>query len=174
MGAALAISSGLADDPARVVDLVHRPVEKALPRVPPGSDMMARLFTILRNTPCSQMRSAERAGLGADGHGATTRTAPPAQEKRLACDDLLSAVRTRPADQRVALLLVCVAGYHDADAANMCDGPHDTVEGRVNHEHNKLAGLMDMDARHDILSNDRITMILQAHRRQSSDSRQFG
>lgn len=130
---ARALTSQLAD----ADDIVQIAVERALMRMDqyqPGTRLDSWLFSIVRNAWIDEARSRTRRGkvfapaelgeqIGNDG--ATEMHA------KLEADDVWSAMRKLPEEQREAVALVCVEGLAYREAANALGVPIGTLTSRL-------------------------------------------
>jgi RNA polymerase sigma-70 factor (ECF subfamily) len=133
----------LTGDAVEADDLVQECLARALSRLTlwrAGSDMRAWLFTIMHNLYVNDCRKEgsrppsfplhevpERAQIGAE----------PEQALRL--DDLESALRTLPGDQREVVLLVSLEGLSYRQVAKALDVPIGTVMSRLHRGRARLS-----------------------------------
>lgn len=131
----------------RAEDLVQDTVLKALAKrdaFETGTNLQAWLFTILRNSFYSEHRKAGREVEDAEGAYAVNMIAIPDQEDKLALQDLSSALKKLPPDQRDALILVGADGMSYDDAAAALGVKVGTIKSRVNRARSRLTELMGM------------------------------
>ncbi|MGY2047810.1 sigma-70 family RNA polymerase sigma factor [Methylobacterium sp. JK268] len=119
---------------AEADDLVQTTLLKAWEhraRFEPGTNLLAWLFTILRNGFVNGRRKHRLEVADPDGRHATDLAEPAGQDHRLAIRDLQAALdRLEPAF-REALLLVAVEGLSYEAAAEVLGCPVGTVKSRV-------------------------------------------
>ena len=143
---AFAISlSGNAD---RADDLVQGTLLRAIANInsfQPGTNMLAWLFTILRNQFLSEYRKRRREVEDADGSYIESLTSAPGQQGHLEFKELYAALAKLPLVQREALLLVGASGFSYDEAAAICGTPVGTIKSRVNRARTLLAGLLGID-----------------------------
>ena len=104
-----------------------------------GTNLVAWLFTILRNTHLNQRKRLRREVEDVDGAAAGTLSAAPEQEHRVALIELQGALDALPADQRETLLLVTVDGLRHEEAAAILGCQVGTVKSRVSRARERLA-----------------------------------
>ncbi|KAB1073704.1 sigma-70 family RNA polymerase sigma factor [Methylobacterium planeticum] len=141
----------LTGDGTRTDDLVQETLVKAWAnqhRFQPGSNMIAWLFTIMRNQFYSEIRKAKREVEDADGAHAARLTARPEQDDVIALKRLYTTLAKVPAAQREALLLVGAEGYTYEEAASRLQCQVGTVKSRVSRARTHLAGLLGFDDAH--------------------------
>lgn len=139
----------LVGDMSRTDDLVQETLVKAWTnqhRFQPGSNMIAWLFTILRNQFYTEIRKRKREVEDADGIQAGKLTAVPEQEDVAALRRVYEVMATLPASQREALLLVGAEGFTYEEAAARLRCQVGTVKSRVSRARSQLAGLLGLDA----------------------------
>jgi RNA polymerase sigma-70 factor, ECF subfamily len=143
---AFAVSlSGSAD---RADDLVQETITKALQNLgsfEAGSNMIAWLLTILRNTYYSEIRRRRREVSDPDGIYAATIVAKPEQLPHLEYRELLEALQKLPPDQREALILVGASGLSYEEAAKICKCAVGTVKSRISRARQRLTQALEMD-----------------------------
>lgn len=144
---AFAISlSGNAD---RADDLVQETLLRATASIDsfqPGTNMLAWLFTILRNQFRSEYRKRRREVEDADGSYLDSLTSVPEQHGRLEFKELFAALAKLPLGQREALLLVGASGFSYDEAAAICGTPVGTIKSRVNRARTLLAEQLGIDS----------------------------
>ncbi len=143
---AFAISlSGNAD---RADDLVQETLLRATASIDsfqPRTNMLAWLFTILRNQFRSEYRKRRREVEDADGSYLDSLTSAPEQHGCLEFKELFAALAKLPLDQREALLLVGASGFSYDEAAAICGTPVGTIKSRVNRARTLLAEQLGID-----------------------------
>lgn len=144
---AFAISlSGNAD---RADDLVQETLLRATANITsfqPGTNMLAWLFTILRNQFRSEYRKRRHEVEDADGSYLDSLTSAPEQYDRLKFKELFAALAKLPLGQREALLLVGASGFSYDEAAAICGTPIGTIKSRVNRARTLLAEQLGIDS----------------------------
>lgn len=144
---AFAISLGGNVD--RADDLVQGTLVRAIDNVDsfqPGTNMLAWLFTILRNQFRSEYRKRRREVEDADGSYLDSLTSVPEQHGRLEFKELFAALAKLPLGQREALLLVGASGFSYDEAAVICGTPVGTIKSRVNRARTLLAKQLGIDS----------------------------
>jgi RNA polymerase sigma-70 factor (ECF subfamily) len=137
-----AFAISLCRDGTRAEDLVQETVVKAiskLHRLEVRTDLQAWLFTILRNTFYSQMRTNGREIEDADGQQAARMVSIPEQMGHLAFHGLRQALLRLPPHHREALLLVGAQGFSYEETARICGVAVGTIKSRVNRARQQLA-----------------------------------
>lgn len=127
---------------AQADDLVQATLLKAWEhrfRFEDGTNLIAWLFTILRNTHLNQTQRMRREIEDVDGAIAGTLSSAPDQEHRIALSELQGALETLPEDQRETLLLVTVDGLRHEEAAAILGCQVGTVKSRVSRARERLA-----------------------------------
>lgn len=104
-----------------------------------GTNLVAWLFTILRNGHLNQRKRLRREIEDIDGAIAGTLSTPPEQEHRVALSELQEALNDLPAEQRETLLLVLVDGLMHEEAAIVLGCRVGTVKSRVSRARDRLA-----------------------------------
>ncbi|MCJ2044049.1 sigma-70 family RNA polymerase sigma factor [Methylobacterium sp. J-078] len=104
-----------------------------------GSNLVAWLFTILRNTHLNQRKRLRREVEDVDGIMAGTLSSAPDQEHRIALFELQAALDALPEEQRETLLLVTVDGLRHEDAAAILGCQVGTIKSRGSRARERLA-----------------------------------
>jgi RNA polymerase sigma-70 factor (ECF subfamily) len=131
----------------RADDLVQDTLVRALAHIDsyrPGTNLIAWLFTILRNHFRSEYRKRRREVEDADGSYTESLKSQPEQIGRLEFSELTAALSRLPDDQREALLLVAASGFSYEEAAEICGCAVGTIKSRINRGRARLALLMDV------------------------------
>lgn len=110
-----------------------------------GTNLMAWLFTILRNIYFSQCRKRKREVADIDGVHSSTLAVAPGQTSHMDMLDFRVALRRLPDNQREALLLVGAAGHSYAEVAEICGCAIGTIKSRVNRARKALAEMLGVD-----------------------------
>jgi RNA polymerase sigma-70 factor, ECF subfamily len=134
---------------ARADDLVQETLVKAwanLGSFRPGTNMIAWLYTILRNEYYSEFRKRRHEVADEEGRHAARLASRPAQEGHMQFLDFRDALDRLAPDQREALILVGASGLSYEDAAAYCGCAVGTMKSRVNRARAKLAELLAMPA----------------------------
>lgn len=139
--------SALADD------LVQETLTKAWAKADSyqdGTNLMAWLFTILRNEFYSHIRKRKREVEDVDGAEAAQLISAPAQMATLELGDFRAALATLPEDQREAIILVGASGFSYEEAADIMGCAVGTVKSRLSRARTRLTELLDGDVPADI------------------------
>ncbi len=120
----------------------------------PGTNLIAWLFTILRNEFYSQLRKRKREVEDADGIHSSRLAVAPEQHGHMDFSDFREALSQLPEDQREALILTGASGFSYEEAAEICQCAVGTIKSRVNRARNTLARLMQLD-KEDTFGPDR-------------------
>lgn len=129
-----AFAVSLSKDSVKADDLVQQTMVKALrfqDKFTPGTELLAWLFTILRNEFYSSARRRSREVEDADGTYAATLVAEPTQGAGLLMDELRAALARLPVQQREALLLVGAEGMTYEETARIAGCAVGTIKSRV-------------------------------------------
>ena len=134
-------------------DLVQEAITRAWAnqhRFEPGTNMMAWLFTIVRNTFYSHHRRRSREVEDPNGDYAKTLKTHPDQQSHIDFEDMRAALQRIPADQREALLLIAAEGFSYEEAAEIMGVAVGTVKSRVNRARGRLAALLAVETDGDV------------------------
>jgi len=118
-------------------DLVQSACERALSRsrqFQPGSRLDHWMYSILRSIWIDGIRSRRRREISVDPASLTDHPGGDLEaeaQARLSLTEVRHAIAALPAEQREALLLVCVEGIGFRRAAEILDLPMGTVTSRV-------------------------------------------
>jgi RNA polymerase sigma-70 factor (ECF subfamily) len=132
---------------ARADDLVQETLLKAWAsqhRFLPGTNLMAWLFTILRNQFYTECRKAKREVEDADGAEAAKIITLPSQEHGIELQKVWTLLEKLPPAQREALLLVAGQGLTYEAAANLLGTQTGTMKSRVSRARAFLAESLKM------------------------------
>jgi RNA polymerase sigma-70 factor (ECF subfamily) len=122
-------------------DLVQETLMKGwskLDSLQPDTNMMAWLYTILRNEFYSRLRRGRREVDDPDGTHAAGLVSYPSQEVNLHFQEFRAALFALPPDQREALVLVGASGLSYEEAAALCGCAVGTIKSRVNRGRRRL------------------------------------
>ena len=134
-------------------DLVQETMLRALSHIhqfEPGTNMLAWLFTILRNLFRTEYRKRRREVEDDDGSYAESMKSQAEQTGRLEFVELRTALAELPADQREAIILVGAAGLSYDEAAEICRCPIGTIKSRVSRARGRLAELLSIETVEDL------------------------
>jgi RNA polymerase sigma-70 factor (ECF subfamily) len=132
---------------ARADDLVQETLLKAWSsqhRFIPGTNLMAWLFTILRNQFYTECRKRKREVEDAEGAEAAKIITLPVQEHGIELQKVWAIVEKLPAAQREALLLVACQGMTYEAAADLVGAQTGTMKSRVSRARAFLAASLGM------------------------------
>src|SRR5262245_37415109 len=113
-----------------------------------GTNMLAWLFTIMRNVFYSECRRRRRQFETIDGN-ADGLASKPTQVAQAEGHELCAALTKLPPEQRRALILIAGAGFSYHEAAKMCGCPTGTMKSRVNRARAELAQLLSIEGPED-------------------------
>jgi RNA polymerase sigma-70 factor, ECF subfamily len=133
----------------RADDLVQDTIVRALANIrsfQPGTNLMAWLFTILRNHFRSEYRKRWRELEDRDGGFAEGLKTLPEQDGHVEFEELRQALARLPGDQREALVLVGAAGVPYEEAAKICGCAVGTIKSRAHRGRLRLAELMAVES----------------------------
>jgi len=140
---ALAVS--LCGNVDRADDLVQETLTKALLNsgsFQPGTNLMAWLFTVLRNAFYSEIRKRRREVADVDGKYEASLAAKADQDLHMEFLDFRDALQKLPPDQREALILVGASGLSYEEAAEICKCAIGTIKSRVSRARRSLGDLL--------------------------------
>ena len=129
----------------RADDLVQETLVKAwanLASFQPGTNLMAWLYTILRNEFYTEFRKRRHEVQDEDGVFAGRLTTSPTQEGHIEFQDFRAAMARLADDQREALILIGASGLSYEDAAQICGCAVGTMKSRVHRARFRLADLL--------------------------------
>jgi RNA polymerase sigma-70 factor (ECF subfamily) len=130
---------------ARADDLVQETLLRGWAHIgsfEPGTNLVAWLYTILRNEFYSEFRRLKREVPDPDGTHAATLTTRAVQEAHMEFLDFRAALAKLAADHREALILVGASGLSYEEAAQVCGCAVGTMKSRVNRARTRLAELL--------------------------------
>ena len=129
----------------RADDLVQETLTKALQNLhsfEAGSNLIAWLFTILRNTYYSEIRKRHRELPDPDGKHTASLISKADQDLHLEYLDFRAALQKLPPDQREALILVGASGMSYDEAAEICKCAVGTIKSRVSRARQSLNAML--------------------------------
>jgi RNA polymerase sigma-70 factor (ECF subfamily) len=112
----------------------------------PGTNLMAWLYTILRNAYYTEFRKHRHEVPDTDGQYAAMQAHRPSQESHIEFQEFRAALAKLPDDQREALLLVGSSGVSYEDAAQICDCALGTMKSRVYRARMRLATMLSVSS----------------------------
>jgi RNA polymerase sigma-70 factor, ECF subfamily len=133
----------------RAEDLVQETILKAWDKrtsFEEGTNLIAWLFTILRNQHYSEHRKLRREVEDVDGIYASGLIALPEQIGRLEIQDISVALNKLRPEYREAILLVGVQGLSYEDAAGAMGTAVGTAKSRVNRARKHMAEFLSLDS----------------------------
>ena len=136
-----AFAWSLCRDTTQADDLVQDTLVKALSNLDkftPGTRLRAWLFTIMRNTFYSRIRTQGRETTGVEDCVSNDLSVPATQEWNVRGGELMAIVRTLPPHYRDALILVVMMGETYGATAEICGCTIGTVKSRVNRARNMV------------------------------------
>jgi RNA polymerase sigma-70 factor, ECF subfamily len=129
----------------RADDLVQETLVKAWANMASfhvGTNMMAWLYTILRNEFYTEFRKRRHDVPDTDGMYAARLTSQATQESHIEFQDFRAALARLADDQREALILIGASGLSYDEAAQVCGCAVGTMKSRVHRARSKLAELL--------------------------------
>ncbi|MGY2052059.1 sigma-70 family RNA polymerase sigma factor [Methylobacterium sp. JK268] len=136
-------------DPGRAEDLVQDTLLRAWEhrdRFTLGTQLMAWLRVILRNTAANARRRHRLEVEDPDARLAARAAVPAGQDWRLDLDDVARALGRMPAEQREALLLIGIEDLSYDQAARILGCEPGTVKSRVSRGRARLSDMVGRDA----------------------------
>ena len=149
-----AYATALCRTTGRGDDLVQETLLKAWANAnsfEPGSNMIAWLYTILRNEFYSEYRKRRHEIEDNEGRHANRRRVSASQEGYIHFLDVRDAFDRLTAEHREALILT-VSGFSYDEAAAACGCAVGTMKSRVSRARERLAQMLD--GRHTCIGND--------------------
>ncbi len=110
-----------------------------------GTNLMAWLFTILRNEFYSQLRKRKREVEDVDGEEAGRLTSAPDQLPNLEMRDFKAALALLPDDQREAIILIGASGFSYEETAEIMGCAIGTVKSRLSRARTRLTEILEGD-----------------------------
>lgn len=123
-------------------DLVQETLFRALRSIEtfrPGTSLKSWLFTIMRNTYCTQYRRRVREQPGASDCISLKLAVSPSQEWAMAETDLKKALSRLTREQRQIIVMVAGLGFSYEEAAGVIGCAVGTVKSRLNRAREALA-----------------------------------
>jgi RNA polymerase sigma-70 factor, ECF subfamily len=142
---ALAVS--LCGNVDRADDLVQETLTKALLNsgsFQPGTNLIAWLFTVLRNAFYSELRKRRREVADVDGKYVASLASKADQELHIEFLNFRDALQKLPPDQREALILVGASGLSYEEAAEICKCAIGTIKSRVSRARRRLSEVLGL------------------------------
>jgi RNA polymerase sigma-70 factor (ECF subfamily) len=136
----------------RADDLVQETLLRALANIGsfrPGTNLIAWLFTILRNHFRSEYRKRRREVEDVDGRHTESLRSQPEQIGHLELAEVKAALAQLPPDQREAVILVGASGFSYEEAAEICGCAVGTIKSRVNRARARLAEMLSIEGADD-------------------------
>ena len=125
----------------------------------PGTNMLAWLFTILRNEFYSECRRRRRLCDSIDDR-ADSLASRPTQVAQAAHRELCAALNKLTPEQRVALVLVTASGLSYEEVAKICGCPIGTMKSRVYRARTELARLLSISGPEDLEEDPIINAVM--------------
>ena len=132
----------------RADDLVQETLAKALHNIDSftvGTNLLAWLFTILRNAYYSEFRKLRREVADVDGNFSASLISKQDQDDHMEFLDFRHALQKLPPDQREALILVGASGLSYEEAAAICKCAVGTMKSRVSRARSRLSVLLNIE-----------------------------
>jgi RNA polymerase sigma-70 factor (ECF subfamily) len=126
-----------------------------------GTNMLAWLFTILRNEFYSECRRRRRRLESVD-RNADGLASKPTQVAQVVHHEFCAALTKLPPEQRQALILIGASGLSYDQAAKMCGCPTGTMKSRVNRARAQLAQLLSIEGPEDFEEDPIISAVVVA------------
>jgi RNA polymerase sigma-70 factor (ECF subfamily) len=143
-----AFAVSLCGNPDRADDLVQETLAKALLNIgsfAAGTNLLAWLFTILRNAYYSELRKRRREVSDIDGGLAGALISKADQDDHMEYLDFRHALQKLPPDQREALILIGGSGLSYEEAAEICKCAVGTMKSRVSRARTRLTELLEAE-----------------------------
>jgi RNA polymerase sigma-70 factor (ECF subfamily) len=143
-----AFAVSLCGNPDRADDLVQETLAKALLNIKSfsvGTNLLAWLFTILRNAYYSEFRKRRREVADIDGSLSGALVSKPDQDDHMEFLDFREALQKLSPDQREALILIGASGLSYEEAADICKCAVGTMKSRVSRARSRLAELLQLE-----------------------------
>jgi RNA polymerase sigma-70 factor, ECF subfamily len=131
----------------RADDLVQETLTKALLNsgsFQPGTNLIAWLFTVLRNAFYSELRKRRREVADVDGQYVASLASKADQELHMEFLNFRDALQKLPPDQREALILVGASGLSYEEAAEICKCAVGTIKSRVSRARRRLGEVLGL------------------------------
>jgi RNA polymerase sigma-70 factor (ECF subfamily) len=142
-------------------DLVQEALLRACANITsfkPGTNMLAWLFTILRNEFYSQCRRRKRfESIDDNADGLASKPTQVAQAEH---HELCAALAKLPPEQRRALILIGASGLSYPEAAKICGCPTGTMKSRINRARAELAQLLSIEGPEDFGEDPIISAVI--------------
>jgi RNA polymerase sigma-70 factor (ECF subfamily) len=144
-----AFAVSLCGNQDRADDLVQETLARGLLNIEsftPGTNLLAWLFTILRNAYYSEFRKRRREVADSDGVHTATLVTAAAQDDHMDLLDFQRALQKLPPDQREALILIGASGLSYEEAAQICNCAIGTIKSRLSRARQKLGEMLGVEA----------------------------
>jgi RNA polymerase sigma-70 factor (ECF subfamily) len=143
-----AFAVSLCGNPDRADDLVQETLAKALLNIKSfsiGTNLLAWLFTILRNAYYSEFRKRRREVADVDGSLSGALVSKADQDDHMEMLDFRRALQRLSPDQREALILIGATGLSYEEAAEVCKCAVGTMKSRVSRARSRLSELLQLN-----------------------------
>jgi RNA polymerase sigma-70 factor (ECF subfamily) len=143
-----AFAVSLCGNPDPADDLVQETLAKALLNIKSfsiGTNLLAWLFTILRNAYYSEFRKRRREVADVDGALSGTLVSKANQDDHMDMLDFRRALQKLSPDQREALILIGASGLSYEEAADICKCAVGTMKSRVSRARTRLSELLQLE-----------------------------
>jgi RNA polymerase sigma-70 factor (ECF subfamily) len=143
-----AFAVSLCGNPDRADDLVQETLAKALLNIKSfsvGTNLLAWLFTILRNAYYSEFRKRRREVADVDGSLSGALVSKADQDDHMEMLDFRRALQKLSPDQREALILIGATGLSYEEAAEVCKCAVGTMKSRVSRARSRLSELLQLN-----------------------------
>jgi RNA polymerase sigma-70 factor, ECF subfamily len=150
-----AFAISLTRNGAAADDLVQETILKAwsnFDKFDVQTNLIAWLFTILRNTFYSSLRKSRREVQDTEGVHSAGLSEKPAHDGRLAYRDFQRAFDQLSAEHREVLVLLGASGFSCEESASMMGVAVGTVKSRASRARKRLAELLCLEEGEDFLS----------------------
>lgn len=134
-------------------DLIQETALKAfanLDKYREGTNLIAWLFTIMRNSFHTQYRRNKRMVEDADGSWAAKLASSPSQDDHIDCQMMRAALTQVPDKLREALFMVAVSGLSYEEAGRIMNVACGTIKSRVHRARKLLGQLLAIESLDDI------------------------
>lgn len=153
----------LSHDRDQAEDLIQETLLSAcrnIDRFQPGTNMVAWLFTILRNHFYSEYRRRRRDVQDVEGGYTKSLVVQPEQIIHTESEELWAALDRLPKNMRDILLLVGVGGASYAEAARICGCATGTAKSRVHRARMRLAEMLSIESPADFAGDPSLQAVM--------------